>query len=295
MNQEPGTTNLRSRLASDGILLLAAVIWGIGFVAQRLASFHLGFNAFNGIRFLLGGLVLLPFVYKRLIQGRQGFPWMLLAGSILFVASSLQQLGIGSTSASTAGFITGTYVILVPVLLAIFWRQKTSMYTWLAALVALIGTYMLSTGGTALTPSTGSLLLLAGSFVWAFHVIVVGLAVRKMDVMAFSVGQFLVCGTLHLVCSFFIEPITLTALRASWLPVLYAGLFSVALGFSFQAIGQKKAPPADAALILSLEAVFAAIAGVLYLKETMNLVQVIGAIIILTAIISAQLLVFKRG
>jgi len=271
------------------------VIWGIGFVAQRLASFQLGFNAFNGIRFLLGGLVLLPFVYKRLIQGRQGFPWMLLAGSILFVASSLQQLGIGSTSASTAGFITGTYVILVPVLLAIFWRQKTSMYTWLAALVALIGTYMLSTGGTALTPSTGSLLLLAGSFVWAFHVIVVGLAVRKMDVMAFSVGQFLVCGTLHLICSFFIEPITLTALHASWLPVLYAGLFSVALGFSFQGIGQKKAPPADAALILSLEAVFAAIAGVLYLKETMNGVQVIGAIIILAAIISAQLLVFKRG
>jgi len=295
MDQETGTTNLRSRLASDGILLLAAVIWGVGFVAQRLASFHLGFNGFNGIRFLLGGLVLLPFVYKRLIQGRQGFPWMLLAGSILFVASSLQQLGIGSTSASTAGFITGTYVILVPVLLAIFWRQKTSMYTWLAALVALIGTYMLSTGGTALTPSTGSLLLLAGSFVWAFHVIVVGLAVRKMDVMAFSVGQFLVFGTLHLVCSSFIEPITLTALRASWLPVLYAGLFSVALGFSFQAIGQKKAPPADAALILSLEAVFAAIAGVLYLKETMNLVQVIGAIIILAAIISAQLLVFKRG
>jgi drug/metabolite transporter (DMT)-like permease len=294
MSTDPQKPQLRERLLSDGYLLLAAVIWGIGFVAQRLASFHLGFNAFNGIRFLIGGLVLLLIFRKRLRDQWSGFGWMTLAGSVLFVASSLQQIGIGTTSASTAGFITGTYVVLVPVILAVFWRKRTSLYTWLAALVALGGTYLLSTGGSVITPSTGSLLLLAGSFIWALHVIVVGLAVQKVDVFAFSAGQFLVSGMIHILMSFFIQPVTLSALRASWLPLLYAALLSVAVGFTLQAVGQRKAPPADAALILSLEAVFAALAGVYFLKESMNPVQVIGAVIILAAILFAQWIVMKK-
>jgi drug/metabolite transporter (DMT)-like permease len=219
---------------------------------------------------------------------------MVLAGAVLFVASSLQQIGIGTTSASTAGFITGTYVVLVPLLLAVFWRKRTSVYTWLAALVALGGTYLLSTGGSALAPSTGSLLLLAGSVVWAMHVIVVGLAVQKVDVFVFSAGQFLVSGMIHMLMSFFIEPVTVSALRASWLPLLYAALLSVAVGFTLQAVGQRRAPPADAALILSLEAVFAALAGVYFLKEVMNPIQVVGAVIILAAILFAQWVVMKK-
>jgi drug/metabolite transporter (DMT)-like permease len=294
VSNNPQKPQLRERLLSDGFLLLAAIIWGVGFVAQRLASFHLGFNAFNGIRFLVGGLVLLPFVGRRLRGQWSGFGWMALAGSILFVASSLQQAGIGTTSASTAGFITGTYVVLVPLILAIFWRKRTSVYTWLAALVALGGTYLLSTGGSALSPSTGSLLLLAGSFIWALHVIIVGMAVQKVDVFAFSAGQFLVSGLIHMVMSFIIEPITMSALRASWLPLLYASLFSVALGFTLQAVGQRKAPAADAALILSLEAVFAALAGVFFLKEMLNPVQLVGAAIILAAILFAQWIVMKK-
>jgi len=294
MSTPPTKPALRARLVSDGFLLLAAAIWGLGFVAQRMASFHLGFNGFNGIRFLVGGLVFLPFIARRVRAQKTGFGWMLLAGVVLFAASSLQQLGIGTTSAGTAGFITGTYVVLVPIILAIFWRQRTSPYTWFAALIALGGTYLLSTGGTAITPSTGSLLLLAGSFIWALHVIVVGLAVRRVDVFVFSAGQFLVAGLIHMVLSFFIEPVTTAALRASWLPLLYASLGSVALGFTLQAVGQKNAPTADAALILSLEAVFAAIAGILFLAEQMNTVQFIGAGIILAAILFAQLIVMKR-
>lgn len=295
MGAEKSQNNLRERLVSDSYLLLAAIIWGSGFVAQRMASFHLGFNAFNGIRFLLGGLVLLFFVFRRFRKSRGGMGWVLLAGGVLFAASSLQQIGIGTTSASTAGFITGTYVVLVPILLAVFWRQRTPLATWIAALVALAGTYLLSTGGLVLIPSSGSLILLAGSAVWALHVIVVGLAVNKMDVFVFSVGQFLVCGAIHLVMSMFIEPVSIPALRASWLPLLYAALLSVALGFTFQAIGQKKAPSADAALILSLEAVFAAITGALFLNESLNLVQVIGCVIILAAILFAQLIVLKKN
>lgn len=282
-----------TRLKSDLILLLAAIVWGGGFVAQRSASFHLGFFAFNGVRFLLGGLVMLPFVIKRLRNKPGKLWWIFPAGAVLFGGSSLQQAGITTTSAGTAGFITGVYVVLVPLLMTLFWRYKTKPVIWFAALAALGGTYLLSTGGSALTPSSGNLILLAGSLVWAFHVIVVGFAVKHVDVFVFSVGQFLVCGLLHLISSLFVNPPTLAAMQSSWLSLLYAGLGSVVIGFTLQAVGQRKAPAADAALILSLESVFAAIFGALILKEQMNFIQIVGCLIIMTAIIVAQLPAFQ--
>ncbi|MBA4375241.1 MAG: EamA family transporter [Anaerolinea sp.] len=278
-----------TRLTSDLILLLAAVIWGGGFVAQRSASFHLGFFAFNGLRFLLGGLVMLPFIIKRLRNSPGNLNWIVPAGLLLFSASALQQAGVATTSAGTAGFITGIYVVLVPLILTLVWRHKTKPIVWIAALAAMAGTYLLSTGGTMLTPSSGNLLLLAGSLLWAFHVIVVGFAVKKADVFVFSVGQFLLCGMLHLISSLFIEPPTLAGLQDGWMPILYAGLGSVVIGFTLQAVGQRNAPAADAALILSLESVFAAVFGAIILSERMNLIQIIGCTVILIAIVSAQL------
>ncbi|KAF0112202.1 MAG: permease [Chloroflexi bacterium] len=278
-----------TRLTSDLILLLAAVIWGGGFVAQRSASFHLGFFAFNGLRFLLGGLVMLPFIIKRLRNSPGNLNWIVPAGLLLFSASALQQAGVATTSAGTAGFITGIYVVLVPLILTLVWRHKTKSIVWIAALAAMAGTYLLSTGGTMLTPSSGNLLLLAGSLLWAFHVIVVGFAVKKADVFVFSVGQFLLCGMLHLISSLFIEPPTLAGLQDGWMPILYAGLGSVVIGFTLQAVGQRNAPAADAALILSLESVFAAVFGAIILSERMNLIQIIGCTVILIAIVSAQL------
>ncbi len=281
------------RIRSDLLLLLAAVVWGLGFVAQRSASFNLGFFAFNSLRFLLGGLVMLPFVLKRLRSKPGNLLWILPAGVILFVASLLQQAGITTTSAGTAGFITGVYVVLVPLLMSLIWKHRTRPVVWIAALAALGGTYLLSTGGEALTPSTGNLIVLAGSLIWAFHVIVIGFAVKKLDVFVFSVGQFLLCGLLHLVCSFFSDPPTLAAMQDSWLAIVYAGLGSTVIGFTLQAVGQRKAPAADAALILSLESVFAAIFGALLLKEQMNLIQAAGCAIILIAIVVAQLPAFQ--
>ena len=295
MINPPPRFNLRERLTSDLLLLLAALIWGVGFVAQRLSSFHLGFFGFNGLRFLMGGLVILPFVVKPLIRSGKRLLWVVLAGVILFAASALQQAGIETTSAGSAGFITGVYVVLVPLLLALFWRQPSSPATWIAAAIALAGFYLLSTGGEKLNPAAGDLLVLGGSFVWALHVIVVGMAVQKMDVFAFSAGQFLVCAFLHLIFSLLTEPVTAAALKASWLPLLYAGLFSAAGGFTLQALGQRKAPASDAALLLSLEAVFAAIAGVLFLREQMNWIQITGCAIILAAILFSQLMVTRRN
>ena len=284
---------LGTRLTSDLFLLLAAFIWGGGFAAQRAGAVHMGFFGFNSIRFLLAGIILLPFVWKRFRKQRGNLHWILISGLILFAGSSLQQAGLETTTAGSAGFITGVYVIIIPILLLIFWRQPTSAATWIAAFAALGGTYLLSTGGKSFTPSPGDLLVLVGALVWALHVIVVGFAVKIMDVMAFSAGQFLVCGLLHLGMSTVSEPVTVEAVSASLWPLLYAGLFSAALGFTCQAIGQRGAPPADAALILSLEAVFAALAGALLLGEQMSPLQYLGCGIILAAILFAQLAAYQ--
>jgi drug/metabolite transporter (DMT)-like permease len=269
---------------------LAAIVWGGGFVAQRTASVNLGFFSFNAVRFLLAGVVMLPFILPRLKSISRKYLWIIPAGILLYGGSALQQAGIETTSAGSAGFITGVYVVLVPLLLAIFWKVKTKPIIWLAALTALGGTYMLSTGGISLKPSTGDLIVLAGSFVWAAHVIVVGLAVNELDVFVFSVGQFLLCGVLHLVSSFFTSPPDLQNILISLPSVLYAGLGSVVLGFTLQAVGQKHAPTADAALLLSLEAVFAAVFGALIIGERMNVVQILGCVIIMASILGAQLI-----
>lgn len=292
-NMQTSRSTDSARIKSDLLLLLAAIVWGGGFVAQRSASFHMGFFAFNGVRFLLGGLVMLPFVIRRLRNNTAKLWWILPAGIVLYGGSSLQQAGITTTSAGTAGFITGVYVVLVPLLMTLFWKYKTKPIIWLAALAALGGTYLLSTGGSVLTPSSGNLIVLMGSLVWAFHVIIVGFAVKKVDVFVFSVGQFLLCGLLHLISSLFVDPPTLAAIQNSWPSLLYAGLGSVVIGFTLQAVGQRKAPAADAALILSLESVFAAIFGAWVLQEQMNGIQIIGCVIIMAAIIIAQLPTFQ--
>lgn len=281
------------RLTSDIMLLLAAIVWGGGFVAQRTASVNLGFFSFNAVRFLLAGVVMLPFILPRLRSINRKYLWILPAGTLLYGGSALQQAGIETTSAGSAGFITGVYVVLVPLLLAIFWKVKTRPIIWMAAIAALGGTYLLSTGGVSLKPSTGDLIVLVGSFVWAAHVIVVGLAVNELDVFVFSVGQFLLCGVLHLVSSFFTTPPDLQNILISLPSVLYAGLGSVVLGFTLQAVGQKHAPSADAALILSLEAVFAAIFGALIINERMNPVQILGCVIIMASILGVQLIMLR--
>ncbi len=281
------------RLKSDVFLLLAAIVWGGGFVAQRTASVNLGFFSFNAVRFLLAGLVMLPFILPRLKSINRKYLWIIPAGILLYGGSALQQAGIETTSAGSAGFITGVYVVLVPLLLAIFWKVKTKPIIWLAALAALGGTYLLSTGGVGLKPSTGDLIVLAGSFVWAAHVIVVGLAVNELDVFVFSVGQFLLCGFLHLASSFFTTPPDLQNVLISLPSILYAGLGSVVLGFTLQAVGQKHAPSSDAALLLSLEAVFAAIFGALIIGERMNAIQILGCVIIMASILGAQLIMLR--
>lgn len=284
------------RLQADLILLLVAAIWGSAFVAQRVAAAQTGIFLFNGSRFLIGGLVLLPLVGRgeqRSLTNEEtrGMPtWVLvaLAGALLFAAGNLQHYGLRFTTAANAGFITGLYVVFVPLLLVFIWRRRLVWQVWLAVMLAGIGIYLLS-APTRLHFNPGDLLELAGALFWALHVLLIDHLVRRIRLVRLAVGQYLVCAVLNLLLAFGLEWNTLPGLLQVWWAVVYTGVLSVAVGYTLQAFGQRYAPPTDAVLLLSAEAVFAAVFGYLLLGELLEMSQIIGCVVIMGAILLAQL------
>jgi len=276
------------RLKSDALLLFVSAVWGSGFIAQRVAARQMGNFTFNGARFLLAALLLLLLVRFRIDTSRTNIRWTILAGTVLFGASTLQQVGIKTTTAGNAGFITSLYVVIIPVLLAIFGRQRMHWTTWTAALLAVAGTLLLSLGGR-FKPATGDWIVLAGAFLWAVHVILVGRMARIMDNLQFTIGQFTVCGLLNAGFSLLLELPQLPSQPAPWLAVLYSAIVPIGMGFTLQVFAQRQAPPTDAAIIFSMEAVFAALFGYWLLAETLLPLQFTGCACILLAILVAQL------
>jgi drug/metabolite transporter (DMT)-like permease len=283
----------RARFRSDVLLLLVAILWGSSFAVQRVAAQHLGVFLFNGLRFLLAALILLPFARQKNRLGRLDFIWIGLAGLCAFSGSALQQAGLQFTKAANAGFITSLYVVLVPVLLFIIWKQRVSWIAWAAALLAVAGAMLLSTGGTGIRlagkATLGDGFELLGAVGWASHVIAVGHGARRMAVLTFSVGQYLVAGVLNLGMGLALEGRLISGLAVAWWTVVYIGVLSTAVGYTLQAVGQRHAPPADAAIILSLESVFAALFGYLFLSERLVAVQVLGCALIFGAVLLAQI------
>ncbi len=285
------------RLKSDLILLFVAAIWGSGFVAQRLATEQLSTFYYNGGRFLGAALVILPLIwYQRRARGtpmekpteRQPIPWMALAGGLLFAAAGLQQAGLETTSIGNASFITGLYVVLVPLILLLVWRQRVAWLSWAAVGLAVIGVMLLSLQGE-LRLSPGDGLELIGALLWALHVILVGrLASQGADVLLFSVIQFAICGALNLLVALGIDPGGAGSLVSGWPVIVYSALLPIGLGFTLQIAGQRYAPAVDAAIILSMEAVFGTLFGYLFLNETLAARQLAGCVLILAAMILAQ-------
>lgn len=280
------------RLRSDALLLLAAIIWGSSFAVQRVAAQHLGVFLFNGLRFLLAVLILLPFTRQKERLQRGDLAWIGLTGIFAFAGSALQQAGLQFTTAANAGFITSLYVVLVPVMLVIIWRQQVNWIVWAAALLAVAGATLLSTGGSGFRLAgkavVGDGLELVGAISWALHVIAVGRGARRMALLTFSAGQYLVSGSMNLGMALVFERHLIPGLAIAWWTVVYIAVFSTAIGYTLQAAGQRHAPPSDAAIILSLEAVFAAVSGFLFLDERLELVQVLGCALIFGAVLLAQ-------
>jgi len=277
----------RTRLKADLTLFLVAAIWGSSFAVQRQVASSTGPFLFNGSRYLLAGLLLLPLVRFRIRVKARSWLWMLAAGTILVGGSVLQQAGMQWTTAGNAGFITGLYVVFIPLMILAVWRQRLAWTVWVAAAVAALGIFLLSANGKfVLAPGDG--LELAGSVLWAAHVILVGKAMQRLDALPFAIGQYLVAGVLNLAIGLVVEPGTLPGLVGAWWAIAYVGVFSVAIGFTLQAVAQKHAPPTDASLILSLESVFAAIFGFILLGETLQPLQWLGAGLIMASIILSQ-------
>ncbi|OPX56618.1 Threonine/homoserine efflux transporter RhtA [Oceanospirillum multiglobuliferum] len=284
-------------LRSDLMLLLTAAIWGLAFVAQRLGMEHVGPFTFNASRFFLGALSLLPLLlfFKpevKTIDTTAKKPislWLggAMAGMLLFMGAALQQVGLQYTTAGKAGFITGLYIILVP-MLALFWGQRTGRNTWLGALLAVVGLYLLSINDD-FSLSYGDLLQLIGAFFWAGHVLMIGWLSPQLDAIRLSIVQFFTCGVISLIAAFIAETPQIADIAAGWQPIAYAGLLSVGVAYTLQVVAQKSTPASHAAIILSLEAVFAVIGGYLMLNELLSLKAMIGCGLMLAGMLISQI------
>ena len=253
----------------------------------------MGAFMFNGVRFLLGAVSLIPVVY--FLERDQGTfkekIYTALAGIgggvILFFAASLQQFGVVWTgSAGRSGFITGLYTVLVPIL-GMFFGRRAGLLVWVGAISAVIGLYLLSVPSAG-SIAIGDIVLFIGAFFWAGHIIYVDSFISRIKPIRFSMAQFAACGILSLICAFIFENVTVSALSAGIIPVLYSGFLSVGIAYTLQIVGQKGVEPAKAAIIFSLEALFSAVGGALLLGETMDIRGYAGCAFILAGIIVSQ-------
>ena len=277
------------------LLVLTAMIWGFAFVAQRMGAEHVGSFVFNGIRFALGALSLIPVVliFERDKPDREKkistVKYGVIVGSILFAASAFQQVGIEITgSAGKAGFITGLYTVLVPIVAFVIYRQRNRFNIWLGAVVAVVGLFLLSVSDS-FTVGTGDLILLCGALFYTMHIITIDHFVERVSPLKFSAVQFATCAVLNLVMAIFFDTYDIEGIRAAIVPILYGGLGSVGVAYTLQVVAQKNVAPTPAAIIMSTEAMFSAIGGALILKETMTLRGYMGCALIFCGIILAQL------
>lgn len=283
----------RQALRADLLMLLTAMIWGAAFVAQRAGMEAIGPFLFSGLRFAMGALVLLPlFFWKPAGARHEPFNRGLLAGGIamglaLTLGINLQQVGLLFTSVTNSGFITGLYVIIVP-LLGLALGHKTGMGTWLGASLAVAGMFLLSVGDNFQVAS-GDWLQLAGAFVWGVHVLLVGFFASRHDAIRLAVIQFITCAVVSLILAAVLEEIRFDAILQAGPALLYGGLIAVGIGYTLQVVAQQHAIPSHAAIILSLEAVFAAIAGAVFLSEELALKGYIGCALMFAGMLLAQL------
>ncbi len=280
------------------LLLITAAVWGLAFVAQRAGMEHVGPFTFNAIRFALGAVTLVPLLFltrhRRLRAVSAGtIRFGLGTGVVLFAGASLQQAGIVFTTAGNAGFITGLYLVMVP-LLGIFRRQRVGVARWVAVGLATYGMYLLSvTPGTAVNP--GDLLVLASAFFFAVHVQLIDHAAKRLDALLLSVVQYAVVAAGSALVAVLSETLTQATLSAAAPAILYGGIGSISIAYTLQVYGQRNVEPSHAAIILSLEGAFAVLGGWLVLSEVLSGRAMAGCFLMLSAMLLSQLWPQRRG
>ena len=288
---------MKRKLISLGLLFLTAIIWGFAFVAQIQGMDHVEPFTLIGTRFLIAIIVLLPvlFIFEKGRTGKQEqkrtFVSALIAGVLLFSASSVQQFGIQiQGSAGVAGFITGLYTVFVPIACYLFFKQKTSLGTYLGAICAVIGLFLLCyKTGEGLYFGKGELLLLIGSFLWTAHVIAIDRLGKHVRSIHLAWGQFAVCAVLGFIFMFVFEtPSVSSVIDARW-SILYCGVMSSGVAYTLQVVAQKRSDPTVAAIVLSTESVFSAIGGLIFGIDDISLLGYLGCALMFVGIVASQL------
>lgn len=289
---------MNKELRSSLLLLLTAMIWGFAFVAQRVGMDHLEAFTYNGIRFGIGSLSLIPVIKIFEKSNKDDLEDMVdddkasiikygaIAGSVLFIGATLQQVGLMYTTAAKAGFITTLYIVIVPIL-GLFIKQKSSPNIWIGAIVATIGLYFLSINEN-LTIGFGDLLQLIGAVFWAIHIIIIGFFTRKVNSLKLSSMQFATCSLLSFVAAFIYEDIQMVNIIKAIVPILYGGIMSVGIAYTLQVVAQRHAKASHAAIAMSMESVFAAIGGILLLDEELPARGFVGCILMLLGMLISQ-------
>ena len=286
------------------LLLIASVIWGTAFVAQSMGSNHLNAFAFNGLRNFIGAFTLLPvLIWKLFTTPNESksicdkikvlFNKDLLLGGLtcglsLCVASNFQQMGLETSTVGKSAFITTLYIVFVP-LVGLFFKKKLPVRVWVGVILAIIGLYLLCMKDEVFVLSTGDIFLLLSAFFFTIQITAVDYFVPKVDGIALSMMQFLVTAIFSCIGMLFTEIPTMNNVFDAALPLLYTGVISCGIAYTFQIIGQVHLPPTVASLIMSLESVFAALAGWIILKEVLSTKELVGCGLVFTAVILTQL------
>ena len=291
----------RKSLRGSLLLLLGSVIWGAAFVAQRVGMDHVGPYTFNGVRMLLAWLVMVPVTrifesraarnpeYKAPDPREQRLAGIL-CGTLLFVASSLQQMGLVTTTAGKAGFITALYVVLVPVTAWLLFRKNPGRIIWLGVAVAVVALWLLCMpAGGGFQLQGGDLLVLGCAVCFTFQILCVDRYAPRVSGVRLARDEFLVTGGLSMLIALVAETVTAEGIREALIPILYAGVMSGAVGYTLQVLGQRDTDPTVASILMCLEAVFALLTGLIILGEKPTAREAVGCVLMFSAVILAQL------
>ena len=293
----------RKALRGSLLLLLGAVIWGAAFAAQRAGMDHVGPFTFSGVRMLLAGIVMIP---ASMLSRRKAGPVTaevqkkqrrggLICGLLLFFATSLQQIGLVYTSAGKAGFITALYVVLVPVAGWVFLRKQPGKMIWAGVGLAVIALYLLCVPAEGFVIEKGDALLLGCAVCFTGQILCVDHYAPQVDGLTLARDEFLITGALSMIIAVFTEEIRMDGILEAAFPIIYSRIFSGAVGYSLQIIGQRDVNPTVASLVMCLEAVFAVLTGAILLGERMTGREIAGCVLMFCAVILAQLSAAFKG
>lgn len=284
----------KKQVQSSLLLMLTALIWGFAFVAQKVGTADVGPLTFSASRYFLGGLAVLPCFYffgeKNLSTSKRRTSLLSgsFCGALLFVASYFQQYGIQYTTVGKAGFITTLYIIIIP-LIGLLFKQKVSVKIWLSVLLAMTGMYLLCLSGGNFTLQAGDFYIFLCAIGFACQIMLIDFYLPKVEPILFAVTQFFVAGLIALILMPFFEPFDFSGIIAAKSAILYAGIISAGIGYTLQILAQKHVKAVVASMIMSLEAVFSLLAGYLVLGDQLSQRELLGCLLVFSAIILAQL------